>query len=247
MWSALALSLPLGLLAALAIASSVDFNSLVENSARAVAMAFWVGMHYRHIVPLCAPSTDVTAVAAARGVVPTPMLSLVHMPVASVRELVDFANTHVGGVHKACLALVNGPTAAVLSGHCDTLFAVHEYVDWLASLDTAWAGASATFLPVDAPYHSIASVCAGIPEQVLGSWAQTGLSWPRGPLRCSVPCPADGTDLRGVADLDRAICLALTTNMVSKSTSLAISLCPWLFSFLPPSLTPTLPASLALV
>ena len=215
-----------GVLAALAISSSVDYESLVEHSARAVAMAFWVGLHYQNVAPLYTASTGVVAAAACEGIQASPMLRVSGVARQQVDTLVDFINAN--GSEKlqtewqntpVCVSLVNAADMHVLSGHANTLFAVGRYVRWLGSVcgleGSDWEGASTDFLRTDAPYHARGGACAAMPERVLQSWAQCGLSWPPGSLRFPVYSPTDGSDLGSVKELDHDLCLALTTDMVN--------------------------------
>lgn len=85
-----------GVLAAVAVACSTDLASLIDHSATAVSIAYLVGHHYHRLGgDHSRASAVVHARAAQHGVVPTPMVSVLNVPVRSVRRLVAKVNSGV--------------------------------------------------------------------------------------------------------------------------------------------------------
>ena len=84
-----------GVLAAIAVAASDNADSLIQNAAIALSMAFWVGYHYQESAHQFVPSEEVASNASACNIVLKPMLSIVNASTARVRHLIASINAGV--------------------------------------------------------------------------------------------------------------------------------------------------------
>ncbi|OQE74119.1 hypothetical protein PENNAL_c0084G04136 [Penicillium nalgiovense] len=153
---------------------------------------------------------------------PGPMLSVADCPISQLRTYVDSVNGYLPVVARIEIALINGPTNAVLAG---PPLSLHGFNVWLREVKAPAKGLQhripfsqrkpeihTRFLPITTAFHSsyLTDVAPGVLERV-ADFTITGDQ-----LRIPVFCTHTGTDLRkcGAVNLIPKLIAMITTQQV---------------------------------
>lgn len=70
--------------------------------------------------------------------------------ISPLRPLPELPETHT-----VMVGLINGPSASVLTGPTDAVYAAWKAVQWASEVDMEWAAASTRFLAAGVPYGPV--------------------------------------------------------------------------------------------
>ena len=154
-----------GIVPAIAIAASSDWNTFEVQATKALTILFWIGVRSQQAYPLASIPPNVLADARARGEGdPTPCLSVRGMTYASLERRIQNFNNHLPQDCQLLIALVNGPTNIVVAGPPIILYNLSRELRGVKGSENANISTSAAdhnpascitqFLPISAPFHS---------------------------------------------------------------------------------------------
>lgn len=165
-----------GVVSAVAIATSDSLESFHTNALKAVKLLFYIGLRGQESFPLLSiePAIVADAVENNEGV-PTPMLSVAGLSLASLEGHVKKVNAHLPSNSKLAVSLHNRPTNHVVTGPAKALYGLATALRKVmapAGLDQSKIPYSkrksvftTRFLTINVPYHS--PYLAGATEKVV--------------------------------------------------------------------------------
>eukprot|EP01135_Chromosphaera_perkinsii_P010233 Nk52_evm6s2062 gene=Nk52_evmTU6s2062 len=193
-----------GIVSSLVIASSLDMDSFIANSEKALVLLFWLGSRLQEAYP----PVDLSPVCLQDSLehdegVPTPMLLIKKLPKNIVEAHVANVNKHLPTDRSIEISLVNGPRSIVVSGPPQSLHGLNVA---LRKLKTQPGESQARvpfskrkhnfttkYLPVSAPFHS--RYMKNVPDVVSSDINRLSLQWDS-LLNIPVYSTFDGSDLR---------------------------------------------------
>ena len=154
-----------GLVTAIAIAESNDWESFFKAAKKGISLLFFIGCRCNETYPNTdlSPSISEDSVENGEGV-PSPMLSISNLTKDQVQSHVDKTNSHLPKEKHVVISLVNGARNLVVSGPPQSLYGLNLSLRKLkvaAGLDQNRIPHSQRklkftnrFLPVTSPFHS---------------------------------------------------------------------------------------------
>eukprot|EP00122_Pirum_gemmata_P006766 Pgem_evm1s6192 len=176
-----------GIVSAVVVASSLDFDSYLANCVKGIKLMFWLGCRIQQVYPITTlPPTILTDSLEHEEGVPTPMLAISRLPVDQVEQRVRAANEHLPDHRQICISLVNGPRSVVVSGHPQSLYGLHVMLREFSNKDNEVNEGRIPFsqrkqklatkyLPVTAPFHS--QYLTKVPELMQEDIRRENLEW----------------------------------------------------------------------
>lgn len=154
-----------GLVTAVAIASSDDWESFIENSIKAVSLLFFIGARCLLVYPRTSLPPTMLQDSLENGEArPSPMLSVRDLSLSEVEKFIQQTNAHLPSEKHVAISLVNGGRNMVVSGPPESLYGLNLTLrnnKAPAGLDQARVPHSERkmkfsnrFLPIYAPFHS---------------------------------------------------------------------------------------------
>jgi len=112
-----------GIISAVCIAASTTFESLIENSTKALKWLFFCGLRGQEAFPVLAiePAIVQDAVDGGEGT-PSPMLAVTGLPLTTLEKHIRTTNKHLPTNSQLYVSLYNGPKAFVVTGPARALF-----------------------------------------------------------------------------------------------------------------------------
>lgn len=154
-----------GLVTAVAIASSNDWNSFCDSAVRAMAIFFYIGLRAQQQYPNTSlpPLVLEDSVAEAEGK-PSPMLSVRDLSRKQLQDFVDQTNRHLPKEKHIVISLINGARNMVVTGPPQSLYGLNLTLRKAKAPTGLNQGRvphsqrklrfSHRFLPITAPFHS---------------------------------------------------------------------------------------------
>lgn len=186
-----------------------DWAGFVDSALVGLRLLFYIGLRGSEAFPpqTLAPATVQKCVDNNEGV-PTPMLSVTGLPLASLQKHIDTANGHLEaeGAGKVAISLYNGQRAFVVTGPPASLAGLASGLRMVRADDKDREQArtphskrkpvfTIRFLPIGVPYHS--SYLTSCSDRVVNEDLPGDESfWDRSRLSFAVWHTEDGHDLR---------------------------------------------------
>lgn len=154
-----------GLVTAIAIAESNDWDSFLKAAKKGISLLFFIGCRCNETYPNTdlPPSISEDSIENGEGL-PSPMLSISNLTQAQVQDYVDKTNSHLPKEKHVVISLINGARNLVVSGPPQSLYGLNLSLRKLkvaAGLDQNRIPHSQRklkftnrFLPVTSPFHS---------------------------------------------------------------------------------------------
>lgn len=154
-----------GIVTAVAVAASSDWNSFLVQSRNAVTTLFRIGLRSQMTFPVTTlpPSILADALSNNEGN-PSPMLSIRDLSVNVVNKYVEKTNSHLPEYRKVGISLVNGPRGVVVVGPPGSLHGLNLSLRKLKAPQGLEQGRvphserklrfTNRFLPISCPFHS---------------------------------------------------------------------------------------------
>ncbi|KAL9596244.1 MAG: hypothetical protein Q9179_004685 [Wetmoreana sp. 5 TL-2023] len=190
-----------GIITAIVISQSDSWESFFRSAKAALTFLFWIGVRSQLVFPQRVHKPSMINMSLDEGV-PTPMLSVRHLPQDVLQVQIDRANHHLPPDKRLRIGLFNGANNFVVCGPPTSLCGlITQLRKTRAKSDLDQARIPfrerkftfvCEFLPVTAPFHSpyLAPAYELIIEDV------RGLSFARHDLKVPVYSTEDGRDLR---------------------------------------------------
>ncbi|KAJ1502157.1 beta subunit of fatty acid synthetase, partial [Coelomomyces lativittatus] len=185
-----------GILSAVVVSSSNTKSEFIQNTLKALTLAFHIGTQATRAFPPTSISPTALQDAQAHGErEPLPML-LITLPLETVRYHVEETNRHLPSKKKIYVSLINGPKSIVVSGPPTSLHGLNLRLRKLKSppnenmaripSQQRQMSFSAQFLPITAPFHS-PYLQPAVNE--IEKWIQNEkLTWNKSELKLPVFC-----------------------------------------------------------
>jgi fatty acid synthase subunit alpha len=154
-----------GLVSAVAIAASTNFESFNTNSKKALRWLFYSGLRGQEAFPVLSiePSITNDSIEGGEGT-PSPMLAVTGLTLKALQPHIDQTNSHLPANSRLFVSLNNGPKAFVVTGPPRSLYGLVTALRKIkapSGLDQSKipyskrkAVFSIRFLVVGVPYHS---------------------------------------------------------------------------------------------
>ncbi|KAJ3130628.1 3-oxoacyl-[acyl-carrier-protein] synthase, partial [Physocladia obscura] len=154
-----------GIVSSVVIASSETEKEFMENSQKALALLFWIGLRSQNAWPSTTldPTILQDSISAGEGV-PTPMLLVSGLRRNEVAGHIQATNQHLPEDKRIELSLINGPRACICTGHPQSLYGLNVALRKLKANPTEDQSRvphsqrkirfTSRFLPVTVPFHS---------------------------------------------------------------------------------------------
>lgn len=210
-----------GIVSAVTLATSGDFESFSTNVVKALQLLFHIGKRGQEGFPTISiePAIVTDSVAGGEGQ-PTPMLSVTGLLQAALDKHIASTNAHLPAEQQIAISLFNGPKNFIVTGPPRSLFGLVgslRAVRAESGLDQSKIPFSKRkpvfnmrFMPIGVPYHS--NYLEGATEKVVKEDYQGAEPWSPADLKTLVRSTFDGSDLRAL------------------KTSLTASLCDQIFT-----------------
>ena len=154
-----------GIVVATAIAYADTWKSFETAGKHALIILFWTGARSQQVFPSISLPHRVLVDSAEHGeAVPTPMLSIVGLKLATVQRQVDEINMYLPPEARICISLINGPQNFVVTGPRLSLYGLNQKLRKIKGLKTGTSNrtpfskrgerCSSSFLPVTVPFHN---------------------------------------------------------------------------------------------
>jgi fatty acid synthase subunit alpha len=155
-----------GVVSAVAIAASSSFESLTDNSCKAVKWLLFAGCRAQEVFPVVSlePSIVQDTLDGGEGL-PSPMLSITGLLLKDLEPHVKNANSHLPQNSKLTVSLHNGSKAFVVTGPARALYGLVTSLRKIRAASTTEQSKvpfsqrtpvfSVRFLVVAAPFHSV--------------------------------------------------------------------------------------------
>ncbi|KAJ3244145.1 3-oxoacyl-[acyl-carrier-protein] synthase [Chytriomyces hyalinus] len=198
-----------GIVSSVVISASETEKEFLENSQKALALLFWIGLRSQNAWPATTldPNILQDSLSNSEGV-PTPMLLVSGLRRSEIQEHIDATNTHLPNERRIELSLLNGPRACICTGHPQSLYGLNVALRKIKanpSEDQSRIPHSqrkvrftSRFLPVTVPFHS--ENLKNVPAIVAGDIKTHNLSFNADRLKIPVFHTNTGEDLAQSGD-----------------------------------------------
>jgi len=154
-----------GIVTAVVVAASDDWDSFVKHAKDALTVLFWIGVRGQQAYPCPAIPQEAMEDAEKHGEgAPTSALCLRGLPCAEVERYVETANKHLPADKRVAIGLVNSPRNLVVTGPPLSLYglcrllrdaqAPADFDDSRVRFSQRKRRFVKHFLPITAPFHS---------------------------------------------------------------------------------------------
>lgn len=118
-----------GIVSAVVVSASDSYNSFVNNSKKALALLYFIGLRSVQVFPpsFLLPRIRDDSIQHNEGR-PTPMLSITNLYEEEVNSCIETVNKQLPTNKRICVALQNGPKAFVCSGPPESLYGLNVYL-----------------------------------------------------------------------------------------------------------------------
>ncbi|KAG8770032.1 3-oxoacyl-[acyl-carrier-protein] synthase, partial [Ceratobasidium sp. 428] len=211
-----------GILSAVVASTSTSLESFFTNSAKALKWLFWVGARGQEAFPTLAVEPNIVqdSVDGGEGV-PSPMLSITGLPLASLEKHIAGVNKHLPKNSQLGVSLYNGSRAFVVTGPSRALYGLVTALRKVrapSGLDQSKVPFSqrkavfnVRFLVVGVPYHS--HYLDGATDKVLKDLGKE--LWEAKELGIAVYHTESGADLRELTtSVTRSLCEQVFSNSI---------------------------------
>jgi len=205
-----------GVVSAVAISASATFDSLSQNTEKALKWLFYSGLRGQEAFPVVSVESSIVqdSVEGGEGT-PSPMLAVTGLPLPDLQKFIKKTNAHLPEMSKLYVSLHNGPRAFVITGPARALYGLVTSLRKVrapSGLDQSKipfsqrkAVFSIRFLVVGVPYHSnyLKDVAAKVTEIDLKGEE----SWTPDQLAIPVYHTENGSDLSKLeTSITRSLC-----------------------------------------
>ncbi|KAI0264369.1 fatty acid synthase [Gloeopeniophorella convolvens] len=221
-----------GLVTAIAISSSKDEASFLDNAHKALKWLFFAGLRGQQLFPVLAlePSVVQDSIEGGEGQ-PTPMLSVSGLLLKDLQPQITKTNKHLPANSQLGVSLHNGPRTFIVTGPPRALYGLVTNLRKIRAPNGVDQSKiefskrkpvfSARFLVVSVPFHS--QYLKDAADKVIEEDLQGEELWTPAGLNIPVYHTEDGSDLRKLSgSLTRSICDQIFTQPLhwSKATDL---------------------------
>ncbi|KAI8855120.1 acyl transferase domain-containing protein [Chytridium lagenaria] len=160
-----------GIVSSVVIASSETEKDFLDNTQRALALLFWIGLRSQSAWPATTNNPNILQDSLQNNEgIPTPMLLVTGLRHAEVKEHADATNKHLPEDRRVHLSLINGPRACIFTGPLNlyTLKAASGQDQSRIPHSQRKVRFTSRFLPVTVPFHSayLKDVPAAVAEDI---------------------------------------------------------------------------------
>ncbi|KAI9439787.1 fatty acid synthase [Lactarius indigo] len=221
-----------GLVTAIAISSSKDDASFIDNAHKALKWLFFAGLRGQQLFPVLAlePSVVQDSIEGGEGQ-PTPMLSISGLLLKDLQPHISKTNKHLPENSQLTVSLHNGPRTFIVTGPPRALYGLVTNLRKIRApngVDQSKVEFSkrkpvfnARFLVVGVPFHS--QYLQGAADKLIDEDLHGEELWTPEELQIPVYHTEDGSDLRThTGSLTRSICDQIFTKSLhwTKATDL---------------------------
>ncbi|EED22445.1 malonyl CoA-acyl carrier protein transacylase, putative [Talaromyces stipitatus ATCC 10500] len=207
-----------GIVTAVAISASTDWESFEMQAKKALSVLFWIGVRSQEAYPLSSISPQATADSREHGEgSPSPALSVHGLSREVLEKRIDSVNQYLPVHNHIHISLVNSRTNIVVTGPPSALhnFSIQlrrTTIEAGKTSSAAHGDVRAQFLPMSAPFHSpylsnaVETICTDL---------QT-IKWSGNQLRYPVYSTFTGEDVRKNIKTDDEIVPSLVSMICEK-------------------------------
>ncbi|KAJ3326414.1 3-oxoacyl-[acyl-carrier-protein] synthase [Blyttiomyces sp. JEL0837] len=203
-----------GIVSSVVISSSESEKEFLENTQKALALLFWIGLRSHRAWPATTINPNILQDSLSNNEgVPTPMLLVTGLRHSEVKMHAEATNSHLPEDRRVHLSLINGPRAAIFTGHPQSLYGLNVALRKLKAAsgqDQSRVPHSqrkvrftSRFLPVTVPFHS--DYLKDVPAQVEADIKNHNLHFDVQKMRVPVFHTNTGEDLRGSSRLTMSL------------------------------------------
>ncbi|KAJ3071925.1 3-oxoacyl-[acyl-carrier-protein] synthase [Podochytrium sp. JEL0797] len=198
-----------GIVSSIVIASSETEKEFMENTQKALALLFWIGLRSQNAWPSTTLDPNILQDSLTSGEgVPTPMLLVSGLRRSEIAEHIEKTNTHLPQEKRIQLSLINGPRACICTGHPQSLYGLNVALRKIKAApgenqnripySQRKVRFTSRFLPVTVPFHSdnLKHVPAILAEDI----ATHGLQFSAAKVKIPVFHTQTGEDLATLGD-----------------------------------------------
>ncbi|KAJ3252951.1 beta subunit of fatty acid synthetase, partial [Borealophlyctis nickersoniae] len=209
-----------GIVSSIVISSSTTEKQFYENTQKALALLFWIGLRSQRACPPTSIDPTVLQDSLENGEgVPTPMLAVTGLHHTVLLDHANTTNSFLPPTHHIHLSLLNGPRTTIFTGPPQSLYAFNVLLRKLkapAGVDQSRTPHSmrkvkvtSRFLPVAVPFHS--GYLEGVVEAVKLDCGKWGVGFESEGLGVPVYNTNTGDDLRTDPDLTTTLITQICT------------------------------------
>ncbi|KAI9348018.1 fatty acid synthase [Obelidium mucronatum] len=115
-----------GIVSSVVIASSETEKDFMENTQKALALLFWIGLRSQNAWPSTTLDPHILQDSLGNGEgIPTPMLLVSGLRRSEIAEHIEKTNQHLAQEKRIELSLINGPRACICTGHPQSLYGLN--------------------------------------------------------------------------------------------------------------------------